>query len=108
MYDASLHILKSASFKFGSWDPPHAPRIFGEKNCTVLHSGLLRLKPAKNTWSNFTNFSSKFQQIYIISISGHGMRLIFKICETGISMKSQFHEFLADFLQFRPTVFCAR
>ena len=99
MYDASLHILKLASFKFGSWDPPHAPRIFGEKNCTVLHSDLLWLKPAKNkfSWSNFANFPSKFQQIPTISVSGHSMPLIFKICRTGISMMSQFHEFLADF-----------
>ena len=41
-------------------------------------------------------FPSKFQQIHIISVSGHCMRLVLKICQTvaGIGKTSPFHEFL--------------
>ena len=100
MYDASLHILSWLVLSLGrETHPTHRGFSARRTVSTVLHSGLLWLKPAKNkfTWSNFTNFLSKFQQIHIIFVSVHSMRLIFKICQTGISMMSQFHEFLADF-----------
>ena len=49
-------------------------------------------------------FSSKFQQIVLISVSGHYMRIILKVCQTvaDTSMIRQFHElfrvsFLAGF-----------
>ena len=43
-------------------------------------------------------FPNKFQQIHIISVSGHCMRLVLKICQTvaGISKTSPFHEFLGS------------
>jgi len=43
-------------------------------------------------------FPSKFQQIHIISVSGHCMCLVLKICQTvaGISKTSAFHEFFGS------------
>ena len=45
-------------------------------------------------------FLSKFQQIQRISVSGHFMHFIFKICQTVADtiMTSQFHEFFNQFL----------
>ena len=42
-------------------------------------------------------FPSKFQQIQIISVSGHFIYFIFKICQIAadISMIKQFHEFFS-------------
>ena len=42
-------------------------------------------------------FLSKFLQIHKISVSGHFIHFIFKICQTtaDISMIKQFHEFLS-------------
>ena len=58
-------------------------------------------------------FPSKFQKIDLISVSGHCMHFILKICQTvlDISMTSQFHEFLNSIfgviLLFGPTVWRA-
>jgi len=43
-------------------------------------------------------FPSKFQQIHIITVSGHCMRLVLKICQTvaGMSKTSPFHEFFGS------------
>lgn len=43
-------------------------------------------------------FPSKLQQIHIISVSGHCMCLVLKICQTvaGISKTSPFHEFFGS------------
>ena len=54
-------------------------------------------------------FSSKFQQIHIMSVSGHFISFT-SLCQTvaGISMISQFHEFRSQifggFLKFDLTV----
>ena len=47
-------------------------------------------------------FKSKFQQIHIISVSGHCMWVIFKICQTvaGCSIIGQFHDFFFSNLMF--------
>jgi hypothetical protein len=59
-------------------------------------------------------FPSKFQKIDLISVSGHCMHFILKICQTVagiISVTSQFHEFLnsifGGILLFGPTVWRA-
>ena len=69
-----------------------APYIYC--NFSALHSGFKCLKPAKIKWFHEI-FPSKFQQIHIISVSGHCMWVIFKICQTvaGFSMIGQFHDF---------------
>ena len=57
-------------------------------------------------------FPSKFQQIQVISVSGHFIHFIFKICQTAadISMIKQFHEFFSlifgGILQLGPNVHC--
>ena len=80
----------------------------------LSQSGSKLLKTVKNkfTWSDFTNFPSKFQHFHInsITVSGHFSHLIFIICQTfvGISMNDQFHDFFSlifgGFLQFCTTV----
>ena len=44
-------------------------------------------------------FQNKFQQIHIISVSGHCTCFILKICQTvaGMHLTSQFHEFLESY-----------
>ena len=62
------------------------------------HSGPKWIKSAENklTRRDFTNFSIKIQHIYIISVSGQFIHIIFKICQiaVGITNINQFHEFL--------------
>ena len=69
-----------------------APYIYC--NFSALHSGSKCLKSAKIMWFHEL-FPSKFQQIHIISVSGHCMWVIFKICQTvaGWIMIGQFHDF---------------
>ena len=54
------------------------------------HSGSKWPKPTENkfTWCDFTNFylDSKFQQIDLISVSGHRVPFIFKIGQTDASL----------------------
>ena len=63
----------------------------------IMHSGSkwLKLSGNKFTCIGLRNFLRTFQQIHIVSVSGHCMRFIFMICQTvaGISITSQFHEF---------------
>ena len=55
-------------------------------------------------------FPSKFQQIWIISVSSHFIHFIFKICQTAADKIKQFHEFFSlifgGILQLGPNVHC--
>ena len=63
-----------------------------------LHSGSKWLKPAKKYLPSVISriFQIKFQQIHLISVSGHCKCFIFKMCQNvaAIRINSQFHEFL--------------
>ena len=74
--------------------------------------GSKRLKSAENKYnkSGFISFSCKTLHVQTVSVFGHGLHYILKICQTfpGISMINQFHEFLdlifGGFLPFGPIV----
>ena len=83
----------------------------GEDDST--HCGSKWLKPAKNKFTEVISqvFTNKFQPSHIVSVSGHHISFIFKICQTvaGITIMSRFHDFFFNlifggFFQIGPTV----
>ena len=89
---------------------PKTDVILTVSTTPLQHSGYKLLKSAQNklTFKEISRiFLSTFQKIRILSVSGHCMHLIFKICPTvaGVSMMSQFLNLIfGGFFQFCPTV----
>ena len=69
----------------------------GEDDST--HCGSKWLKPAKNKFTEVISqvFTNKFQPSHIVSVSGHRISFIFKICQTvaGITIMCRFHDFFS-------------
>ena len=83
----------------------------GEDDST--HCGSKWLKPAKNKFTEVISqvFTNKFQPSHKVSVSGHRISFIFKICQTvaGISMMMSilrifFNLIFSGFFQIGPTV----